>query len=201
MILRYSRFSPFVRKVRVCAAELGLADAITLHECNPHEDESLRLLNPLCKVPTLVLDNGGTLFDSRVICAYLSHRAGDARIIPASALARITVACDEALGDGISDAAVALRAEKLRPKQRQDPTFVDRQIRAIGAGCDWLEARTPTLQDRLDIGVIAIACALGYLDLRHPELDWRRGRGKLERWHSAFEKQASMQQAPYPSTK
>ncbi len=201
MLLRSSRFSPFVRKVRVCADELGLTGRIELAECNPHEDESLREVNPLCKVPTLIVE-GVALFDSRVICRVLADIAGNATLVPPPGRDSWPVLRDEALGDGICDAAVALRGEKIRPREAQYARFMARQITAIRAACDMLEPRCDTLEQRLDVGVVAIACALGYLDLRHPELGWRDAHPQLAAWHARFEERASMHltRCPPPST-
>jgi glutathione S-transferase len=199
MLLRYSVFSPFARKVRVCAEELGLGGRITLVDTNPHQDTTLRALNPLCKVPTLVMDDGTPLFDSTVICRFLASAVGDEAIVPLGG-ERWTVLRDEALGDGICDAAVALRTEKLQEAALRSEPFIGRQTQAILAGCDVLERDVARLEARVDIGVIAIACGLGYLDLRHPDLGWRRGRPALASWHATFEARDSMNltRAPLP---
>ncbi|MFO1315828.1 MAG: glutathione S-transferase N-terminal domain-containing protein [Burkholderiales bacterium] len=192
MRLWQSRFSPFARKVLVLAHELGIADRIVAHDTDPHTDEGLRRVNPLCKVPTLVLADGRAVYDSRVICDYLLALGEASRVAGPRDRDSWEIARDHALGDGICDAAVALRGEKLRLPGEQSAHYMDRQRAAILAGCDVLAADVDRLRDRVDIGAIAIACALGYLDLRHPEIDWRRGRGALAQWFVQFAARDSM---------
>jgi glutathione S-transferase len=192
MILWQNRYSPFARKVLVLAHELGLRERIALQDTDPHNDESLRSVNPLCKIPTLVLDDGRVLYDSRVICEYLLAQGDASRVAGPPDREAWEISRDHALGDGICDAAVALRGEKLRPVAQQSDRYIARQNAAILAGCDVLAANVGLLAHRLDIGVIAIACALGYLDLRHPQIDWRRDRAALAAWHAAFSTRESM---------
>lgn len=194
MILRYNIFSPFARKVRVCAAELGLTARIALHDTIPQQDASLRSLNPLGKIPTLVLDDGTAIFDSPIICRYLSELVGDTRLVPRLVRDSWPAIRDEALADGMCDAAVALRTEKLRDNPLRADEFVQRQVLAIRAACDVLETRVDEMSARLDIGMLAVGCALGYLDVRHPELEWRAGRDALAEWYSALAARPSMSQ-------
>lgn len=193
MILWQNRFSPFARKVLVLAHELGVRERISLRDTDPHSDESLRGANPLCKIPTLVLDDGRVLYDSRVICEYLLTQGDAARVAGPRGRDAWEVSRDHALGDGICDAAVALRGEKLRPAARQSERYIGRQNAAIVAACDALATGVGLLEHRLDIGVIAIACALGYLDLRHPQIDWRSDRAALADWYAAFSARESME--------
>jgi glutathione S-transferase len=192
MILWQNKYSPFARKVLVLAHELGLRGRILLQDTDPHSDEGLRSANPLCKIPTLVLDDGRFVYDSRVICEYLLTLADASRVAGPADRKAWEVSRDHALGDGICDAAVALRGEKLRPAAQQSDRYIARQNAAILAGCDVLAANVGLLAHRIDIGVIAIGCALGYLDLRHPHIDWRRNRGALAEWHAAFSRRESM---------
>jgi glutathione S-transferase len=192
MILWQNRYSPFARKVLVLAHELGIRERISLQDTDPHGDESLRSANPLCKIPTLVLDDGRFVYDSRVICEYLLAQGGASRVAGPPDREAWEISRDHALGDGICDAAVALRGEKLRPVAQQSDRYIARQNAAILAGCDVLAANVGLLADRLDIGVIAIACALGYLDLRHPQVEWRRDRAALAVWHATFSTRESM---------
>lgn len=192
MILRQNKYSPFARKVLVLAHELGLRERISLQETDPHTDESLRSANPLCKIPTLVLDDGRFVYDSRVICEYLLAQGDPSRVAAPADREPWEIARDHALGDGICDAAVALRGETLRPAAEQSSRYIARQQAAIVAGCDVLAADVGLLEDRGDIGVIAIGCALGYLDLRHPGIGWRSGRESLADWFAAFSTRKSM---------
>jgi glutathione S-transferase len=192
MILWQNRYSPFARKVLVLAHELGVRERISLQDTDPHGDESLRSVNPLCKIPTLVLDDGRVLYDSRVICEYLLTLGDAARVAGPRDREAWEISRDHALGDGICDAAVALRGEKLRPAAQQSDRYIVRQNAAILAASDRLAAGVGLLAHRIDIGVIAIGCALGYLDLRHPHIDWRRNRAPLADWHAAFSTRESM---------
>jgi glutathione S-transferase len=192
MILWQNRYSPFARKVLVLAHELGVRERITLKDTDPHADESLRGANPLCKIPTLILDDGRVLYDSRVICEYLLTHGDAARVAGPRDREAWEISRDHALGDGICDAAVALRGEKLRPAAQQSERYIGRQNAAILAACDALAAGVGQLGHRIDLGVIAIGCALGYLDLRHPHIDWRRHRAALAEWHAAFSARESM---------
>ena len=192
MILWQNRYSPFARKVLVLAHELGVRERISPAGHRPARDESLRSANPLCKIPTLILDDGRVLYDSRVICEYLLTQGDAARVTGPPDREAWEISRDHALGDGICDAAVALRGEKLRPAAQQSDRYIARQSAAIIAACDVLAEGVGLLSDRVDIGVIAIGCALGYLDLRHPHIDWRRDRAALARWFTDFSARESM---------
>jgi len=192
MILWQNKYSPFARKVLVLAHELGARERISLHDTDPHSDESLRGANPLCKIPTLILDDGRVLYDSRVICEYLMTIGGASRVAGPPDREAWEISRDHALGDGICDAAVALRGELLRPAAQQSDRYIARQSAAILAACDVLAEGVGLLEHRLDIGVIAIGCALGYLDLRHPGIDWRASRASLAEWFGDFSARKSM---------
>jgi glutathione S-transferase len=190
MKLRHSSFSPFVRKVRICAHEFGMK--IDLVETNPGTDASLRPLNPLSKVPTLILDDGSTLYDSPVICEYLADLAGNKTMFPGTGKARWAALRDQALGDGIADASVALRGIRLLADQTPFAAFAERHIKAINAGLDVLEADCKRLEGRMDIGVVAIACAIAHVEIRHADLNWAGARPKLSAWYAAFNARPAM---------
>ena len=192
MKLRSSKFSPFARKVRACAHELGLAGKIELIETTPTTDASLRSQNPLGKVPVLILDDGTAIFDSPLICEHLSEMAGDETIWPHSGKKHWAAIRDQALGDGLSDASVALRGERLKPEAMQYAPFAERQIAAIKSGLDLLEADCKRLEGRVDVGTIAIACAIGHVEVRHADLAWAAERPKLAAWYAAFNARPSM---------
>ena len=192
MKLRSAKFSPFARKVRACSHELGLTGRIELVETSPGTDDSLRALNPLAKIPVLVLDDGTAIYDSPVICEHLAELAGDDTVWPRSGEKHRAAMLDQALGDGLSDASVALRGERLKPEASQYAPFAERQILAIKAGLDALEAGCKRLDGRGDVGVIAIACAIGHVEARHPDLAWAAGRPKLAAWYTGFSARPSM---------
>jgi len=198
MKLRHSPTSPFVRKVMVLAHEVGLAARIETVPTAPGADEAtLARDNPLGKVPALVANDGTVLYDSPVICEYLDSLGDGVRAFPAAGAARWTALCRQALADGILDAAVLRRYEEMRPAARQSAEWIDRQRRKLTRGLDALEAdaaagRLADPAGAFSIGDIAVACALGYLDLRYPGEDWRNGRPALAAWYAEAAKRPSM---------
>jgi glutathione S-transferase len=178
--------SPFARKCRVIAQELGLRLAIV--DVQARNDESLRDINPLKQIPILVLDDGSTLFDSPVICEYLNH-AGGGKFFPGLSpfrhhTGRWKALGLAALGDGIAEAAVAWRYELTEPPERRNLDRLTRCQATIIAGLDALErvkfAKDPT------IGEISVACAIGYIEFRLTDLDWRSSRPNLSAWYAQF---------------
>ncbi|WP_292531453.1 glutathione S-transferase [Methylocystis sp.] len=185
LILRYSPASPYARKIRIAADLLGLAEKIEIVAADAADPaDSLRRQNPLGKIPTLILEDGSALYDSRVIAEYLDHLAGGGRMIPAVPSARFTALRLQALGDGINDAALLIRYESFsRPEGlRYDEAIalqqgkIDRALGALDAG--------PPAGD-VDIGHIAVACALGYIDLRFAGA-WRGKHQCLVAWLEKF---------------
>lgn len=198
MKLWYSPASPFVRKVLVLAHEAGLSDRLTKLEASTSavaRNEELARDNPNGKIPALVLDDGTVLFDSSVICAYVDSLHDGPKITPAgsdvSAFRAMTL---EALGDAIMDAAVLTRYEQaLRPEDKRWDQWVAGQMAKVSSSLDDLEARwMDLLEGPLTTGAISVGCALGYLDFRFPNLDWREGRAKLAAWYATFAERPSM---------
>ena len=189
--------SPFVRKVRILVMETGLSDRVEevdakITPINPSDD--LNQANPIGKIPALATDDGMTLFDSRVICEYLDTQHRGAKMFPANGAARWTALRRQALADGVLDAGVNTRYETfLRPEEQRWPEWIDGQKGKIRRGVDALEAEVDTFGDTVDVGTIAAACALGYLDFRFPDDDWRDGHPKLAAWFEAFSARPSMQ--------
>lgn len=182
MKLRYSKTSPFVRKVRMTAWELDLTDRIVLDPTDAWSPATtLPQDNPLGKVPTLVLEDGSTLYDSAVICEYLDSLGGTPKLFPTGPERWIALKL-QALADGICDAAVLARLEAGRAEGERSPSWIERQKRAMVRGCDALEADIDTLSGPVTIGTLAVLAALGYLDLRFPEDDWRGPHPRLARW-------------------
>ncbi len=198
MKLRHSPTSPYVRKVMVLAHETGLAGRIEAVPTSPSDDEaSLARDNPLGKVPALTADDGTVLYDSPVICEYLDSLHGGPRVFPAAGTARWTALRRQALADGILDATILRRYEEMQPAAKQHGDWIERQKRKAERGLDALEAEATAgaltePADILSIGDIAIACALGYLDLRYAGEDWRGRRPALAAWFGKVAKRPSM---------
>jgi glutathione S-transferase len=185
LTLRSSPASPFGRKVKISASLLGLSDRITIQDADTlNPSDSLRAQNPLGKIPTLVLENSETLYDSRVIVEYLDHLAGGG-IIPQGE-ARFGALREQALADGIMDAALLQVYEgRYRAEDRREPKWVDLQAGKVKRGLDFAEAHLSTPAREQHIGRIALACALGYLDLRF-QGTWRESYPRLVAWLDAF---------------
>ena len=186
--------SPYVRKVRVVLAEKKLDYKLELENVwGP--DTRILDTNPLGKVPCLVMEDGSAIFDSRVIVEYLDGLSPNAKLIPPNGRSRLEVRVWEALGDGVCDAAVAIRLESLREPAKQDPAVFVRQRAKIdhalttfanGIGDKpWFSGIALTLAD------IAAGVALGYLDFRQPDLGWRLAHPNLGRWFDKFSKRPS----------
>ena len=195
MKLYYSATSPFVRKCLVGAQELGLRGKIELVPATPHpvdRDQAVIALNPLGKIPTLIADDGAVLYDSRVICDYLNG-LGDGRLVPAQGPRRWAVYRDQALADGIMEAAVLVRYETFaRPESLRWKGWIDGQMDKVNCSLKEIETRAVSLAGRVDLGTIAIGCALGYLDFRFASLSWRRACPQLAEWFAGFGARESM---------
>jgi glutathione S-transferase len=187
MILRSSAASPFVRKVRIAIALLGLDSKIEVRETDLNDPaDTIRAQNPLGKIPALVLDDGTTLYDSRVILEYLDHLAGGGRIIPRDPAAHFETLRLQALCDGILDACVLIVYEsRYRPEDKRVQAWLERQAGKVKRALDALEAAPPPLTPMPDVGQIALACVLGYRDLRFDE-GWRKDYPRLLAWHDKF---------------
>lgn len=194
MRLHWSPKSPYVRKVMVCAHELGLADRIELVRSVAamlRPNERLMQDNPLSKIPTLVLDDGFALFDSAVICEYLNDLAGGT-LFPKQGADKWQALRWQALGDGLLDALILWRNEREREaplpaltaafetKTRASLKYLDDEAQAL--------AETP-----FSIGHVALGCALGYLDYRFAALAWRADAPRLAQWYAALWERPSFQ--------
>ena len=191
MKLYQSPASPYARKVVMTAHELGLLPKIELKLTSPQSDETYGKVNPVHRIPALELDDGLVLFDSRVICEYLDSIGGN-KLFPAAGPARFRVLKLQAMADGLCDAAVPRRQETLRAPERQSKEFLASRERMIRQVCDAWEATIDQLQG-LNIGTIAVAAALGYLDFRFPGDEWRKTRPKLAAWHAEAAKRPAYQ--------
>jgi glutathione S-transferase len=194
MLLRFSPTSPFVRKVMVLVHETDLVERVRTETVDGWaEPDQLTAENPLSMVPTLVLSNGRTLYDSRVICEYLDAQHDGGRLIPAQGEERWGVLRDQALADGILDAAVLIFVERhKRPEPLRWDWWLQLKGHAIERSLDVLERDADALTGRVDLGAISLAVALSYLDLRGAVGEWREGRTRLADWHSDFSARPSM---------
>lgn len=184
MKLFYSPTSPFVRKVLLCAAIRGIEGQIERVTSNPHVSPAdLLAANPLSKIPCLITGDGEALFDSPVICEYLDS-LGDAPPLFPQHGARWTALRLQALADGLMDAAVLARMEQQRIAEPERQAVIERQLGHIARCLAYLEEHRPT-EAHLDIGAVALACALGYLDFRFASLAWRNTHPRLAHWLAA----------------
>ena len=189
MRLYHSPTTPYGRKVMVLLLETGQAGDVEVVSASgtPLDPGTQPLdVNPLGKIPALVLGDGTALYDSRVICRYLDDRAG-AGLYPAAPRLWRTLTL-EATADGILEAALLIVYEwRIRSEELRTPPWVDGQPAKIARALDMLETRWQDhLAGPLDIGQIALGCALSYLDFRHGAREWRNGHPGLAAWHDGF---------------
>jgi glutathione S-transferase len=189
MILRSSAASPFVRKVRIASNLLGLDDRIDVRGVDLNDPaDSIRAQNPLGKIPALVLEDGTAYYDSRVILDY--HLAGGGRIVPRDADARFAALRLQALCDGVLDACLLIVYEgRYRAPDKHEQSWIDRQAGKVARGLSLLDAAPPVLDGASgslpNVGQIALACLLGYRDLRF-DPSWRKTYPRLHAWHDDF---------------
>jgi glutathione S-transferase len=195
--LFHSPASPYVRKVLVCAIERGLFDRIEIvaaaaSPINP--DKSIKAHNPTGKIPTLVTDDGMAIYDSRVICEYLDSLGRAPKLFPARGAERWAALVLQALADEVLTAAVNNRYENvLRPAEKRWSEWSAGQLGKITGALDKLDAlHIKHLGAHRNIGTIAVACMLGYLDFRYADLDWRTGHPKLAAWYAKASKRPAM---------
>ena len=194
MKLIYSAASPFVRKVNVMIHEVGLREQVTLSSVQTtalNTSPDARAANPLGKIPALILNDGRTLIDSRVICRFLNDLSG-ANLYPSDQLWEVLTL--EALADGIMESGVSMVYEaRLRPEAQQSADWVAAQWDKISHALKALEARGFTALDGdLNMGQLALSCALGYLDFRFNNRDWRSEKPELSKWYAVISSRASM---------
>lgn len=194
MQLLQSPASPFVRKVKVTLHETGQLDDVEMVDVTASPmtpDPALISANPLGKIPALMRVDGPTLYDSRVICRFLDARA-QAGLYPENRIwDTLTL---EATGDAIMEAAVLIiYEERFRPAEKVSMDWIEGQWAKVSRALDALGTRWMShLHGRLDMGHLAVGCALGYLDFRHEARSWRTGRDALSDWYADFAKRESM---------
>jgi glutathione S-transferase len=202
MKLLASPTSPYARKVRIALAEKKIDYALV--EVSPWTaEDAVAALNPLAKIPVLVVEDGLNLYDSRVIVEYLDSVSPVSRLIPEPTRQRIAVKRWEALADGVCDAAATIVLERKRPAQQQSADWIDRQRRKVAQGVaelareladkPWCNGEGYSLAD------IATGCALGYLDFRLPEFDWREAHPNLARLAERLGKRPSFADTAPPA--
>ncbi len=164
-----------------------MKDRIELREADPgNPDDSIRLENPLGKIPALLLEDGTAFYDSRVILEYLDHLAGGGRIVPREVDARFAALRLQALCDGLLDASVLIvYEERYRPAEMRVRGWIDRQTDKVARGMAVLEAAPPPLGATPDVGQISLACLLGFHDRRFAGA-WRKGYPRLVAWLDDF---------------
>jgi glutathione S-transferase len=197
MKLSFSPASPFARKVRIAAIELGLIDKIefmpvTVAPGQPNEEYSR--ITPVKKLPALILDNGEVIVDSYVIVEYLDELAGGGKLIPASGAARWKVKSDHSLLQGMLDSMLLCRYEKMvRPEPLRWQAWADDHWNRAWKGMARFENHADDMQSRpLDIAQIALTCVLGYADFRFADCGWRKAYPKLDAFHEKMLKRPSV---------
>lgn len=202
MKLLYSLTSPYARKVRVAAIEKRIeVDMQTVVLADP--DCPVIQYNPLGKIPVLILDDGESLFDSRVIVEYLDNRTPLAKLIPQENSAKIWVRRWEALADGVCDAAVAAMQESRRAENLRDSAVIEKQMAKVQRGLTQLNAELGEskwcVDDTFSLADIALGCMLGWLDLRYQDLVWREDYPNLARHFNEMMKRPSFSETAPPA--
>ncbi|WP_411835880.1 glutathione S-transferase [Pseudomonas chlororaphis subsp. aurantiaca] len=197
MTLFHNPASPYVRKVMVLLHETGQLDRVALQasQLTPvNPDAALNQDNPLGKIPALRLADGNVLYDSRVILDYLDQQHVGNPLIPREGSARWRRLTLAALADGIMDASVLIRYElALRAPEKHWELWLDGQRDKIRRALAVLEADAiAELASHFDVAAISVACALGYLDFRHPDLQWRDAQPRLAAWYAEVSQRPSM---------
>lgn len=200
MKLYCSHTSPYARKVRVFIREKGAEARVTEETVAAMEDPAaLHEANPLGKVPALVMGDGTSWFDSPVICEVLDALLEGPSLIPAANVERFRVLRQQAIADGIMDAAVSMIFERNRKDAEQSATWLGRWERALLRSLALLEAEVTDLDGPVDLGVISVGAALGYLDFRHGALGWQEKYPELAGWWRDMAKRSSFAETAPPA--
>jgi len=203
MKLLFTPVSPYARKVRIVAAEKRIElemvpVVLSAPDCPINEH------NPLGKIPVLLLDDGDSLFDSRVIVEYLDNRTPLTRLIPQEHSLRINVRRWEALADGVCDAAVAALMESRRPEQMQDPAFIAKQLGKVERGLKALSRELGNnkwcVDDAFSLADVAVGCVLGYLELRYKHINWQQQYPNLAEYYAELMARASFKESAPPAS-
>ena len=188
MKLYHSPASPYVRKVMILAHETGQkVDKLGSAASPVNRDKTIVAHNPTGKVPTAILDDGSTLYDSRVICAWLDTQHAGTKMYPQGHALFSALR----LADGLLDAALLARYETaMRPADKCWPEWLKGQMDKIDSSLDTMNKDAESY-DTLDAGWIAMGCAVAYLDFRFPDLDWRKNRNTLAQWYETISQRDS----------
>jgi glutathione S-transferase len=191
MQLYSNSMSPYGRKVMIVLHELALLDRVTLVDAQPRErPEEVIGHNALGKIPVLITDSGQHILDSPVICEFLDAEYGGNKLVPASGAERWRALTMVAAADGIVDAAILVRNERLRPAGQRSDAFIDWNAQKVSRSLDAFEARAADIRETFDLGVIALGCAIGYVPRRLEEYDG------LKSWPQLAELVAQLAERP-----
>lgn len=197
MKLISSPTTPFGRKVRIVLLEKKIPFELAI-EIPWNSDTKVGDFNPLGKVPVLVLKDGETVFDSRVIVEYLEHVSPVSQLIPTDPAPRMRIRKIEALADGITDAAALIFLESRRPETQQNKDWIVRQQSKVFKGLEALsEALGASLyfnEPKLSLADIAAGCCLGYLDFRFPDIKWRQAHANLAAFYEKISERPSFKE-------
>jgi glutathione S-transferase len=204
MKLLNSPNSPYGRKARIIVHELNLTSRVEDVFVTLPADAKLRAANPLGKIPALILDDGSVIYDSPVICEYLDEFGGG-KFFPrptlfSEAKGKWRALTLQALGDGLADAVVRRNQEMRVPEDKRSVEVIERQTKAIETAFAVADRACAKFPDEPTIGEIAIACAIGYLDLRVPHDGWRDRYTQLARWLDRFAQRPSVAATAPPAS-
>jgi glutathione S-transferase len=196
MKLNWSPRSPFVRKVMIFVHETGLLDRVEkIRSVTNMLRPNLELMqwNPWSKIPTLVTDEGQVLFDSDVICEYLDGLHTGSKLLPADQALRWPALRWRTFGSEMLDVLILWRNERERQPERQLPQLIEAFSLKLTTGLGFLEREAAGLTSApFSVGHIAIGCALGYLEQRFGDIEWRTPHPELATWHSLFKQRPSV---------
>lgn len=199
MRLRASPTSPYARKVQAVLIETGLDKKVETVATDPWAaDTDLPNHNPLGRVPTLIMADGTSLYDSRTICEVLDSLHDGARLYPAAGPERTKALRLLALGDGMCDTLINKVVDTRRPKELQSADWQARQVATLRRCLDHLETNIDELEGPVTIGTLAVSVALGYIDLRGTDLNWRDNHPKLAVWQAGMEQRPSIDRTRPP---
>jgi len=191
--------SPYGRKARVAAIETGQPDIIDWWFMSREERaKEVPALNPLGKIPALVLDDGTLIVDSPVIAAWVDAQHDGVKLIPDQGNERWAVLSLEALGDGLGDAAIAAALESNRPEGEKSQSAIERNISKVNQTLSYLNDLANEFNDPPKMGEISVACAMGYMELRGVAEGWREKFGNLAAWYERIQQRESFKETAIP---